>query len=385
MAHALLSPSSADRWLQCTPSARLESREDDKAGDAADEGTLAHKLSELLLKLELKLIDKKAFKTYFARIRTNRHHNDSMLEYCEQFVSFVMEQYSSATESDPGALIFLEVIIDLTEWIPEGFGTGDVVIVANGFFHIIDFKYGKGIKVDAVNNKQMMLYGLGIYFMYSVLFEADEVMMTIFQPRIDNFSTFTISVKKLLSWAESYLRKQAAAAWKGKGEFVPGDHCTFCRVRTTCKANADYQMELAAFEFKEGIHLTAKEIAAILNKIAPLISWANAVKEYALQEAIKGKKWPGHKLVEGKSSRILTQPERIKTLLVNKGFDEADFLSQPALLGITALERNIGKLKLLKLIGKYINKPEGKPVLVNSKDPRPEYNATEAAKKIFKD
>jgi hypothetical protein len=384
MAHALLSPSSADRWLKCTPSARLESREDDKAGDAADEGTLAHRLAELILKYRLKLINKAIYKTTLKQIEANKHYTDAMYEYCDEFAIFVLELYADAIAKDSTALIFLETIVDLTEWVPEGFGTIDVLIVTVSFIHVVDFKYGKGVKVDAIENKQMMLYGLGAYQMFSPLFDVEDLLLTIYQPRINNFSTWPVSSKKLLIWADIYLRKQVDLAWAGKGKFVAGDHCQFCRIRTTCKANAEYQQELAKYEFNDGIYLKPKDIAHILSRIAGLVSWANSIKEYALQQAIAGKKWPGYKLIEGKSSRVLTQPEKIKALLLRKGFEEDDFLSKPTLLGITALEKNIGKAQLLKLIGKYINKPEGKPTLVESKDPRPEYDGLEVAKKVFK-
>lgn len=382
-AHALLSPSSASRWLECTPSARLEAEHDDTSSDFADEGTLAHKLGEWMIKHRLNLINLSVFKTKLASISKNKHYNDSMYEYCDQYAVFVMEKYNAALEKDPNAKIFLEVIIDLTEYIPEGFGTGDVIIVTSETVEIIDLKYGKGVKVDAIENKQMMLYALGILNIYNLVYDIDTVIMTIYQPRIDNFSTWELSAKKLLAWAERYLRKQAKLAWEGKGEFKPGKHCQFCRVRTTCKANAEFQMQLAEWEFKESPYLTLEEIAVILEQSELFISWVNSIKDHALKEALAGKKIPGHKLVTGRSTRVITEVERVKKIFQKKGYEDFDYLSTPQLLGITALEKRFGAAGLQKLIGKYIDKPDGKPALVSEDDSRPEYNSAEKAKQIF--
>jgi hypothetical protein len=381
--HALLSPSSASRWLECPPSARLESSRPDKAGEAADEGTLAHKLSELLISLELGLITKTIFNKEFKKVESNKLYTESMLEYCDQFCVFVMQQYHDAKVNTVDAHIQLEQRLDMTDYVPEGYGTGDVIIVSDQYVEIIDLKYGKGILVEATDNKQMMLYGLGALKHTELLFDPKIVRMTIYQPRIDNYSTWEIAVDKLKRWAENTLTTQAQLAWAGEGDFKPGAHCHFCKVKTTCKANADYQMELAKYEFSDPSELSHKELADIFLRASSFKNWINAVEADMLSAALNdGIKYPGLKLVQGRSNRTITEQEKVTKILA-KAFDEDDYLSPRKLLGITVLEKNIGKKELNQKIGKYVLKPEGKPTLVSAKDNRAEYHSTDAAVKDF--
>lgn len=386
MSHALLSPSGASRWLECPPSARLEADVPDRAGDAASEGTLAHKLSEIMIARELKLISEFKYKEAIKAIEKNKFYNDQMWEYCEEYKAYVVQVFGEAQKITKDAKIHLEEFIDLTMYVPEGFGTGDVVIVADHIIDFIDLKYGKGVMVNATNNKQLMLYALGIYEKYSVLYDIQDLRLTIYQPRIDNFSTWSIKTEALVLWAEQELRPKAQLAWEGKGDFNPGEHCQFCKVKANCKANADHQMQLAAYAFEEPKLLAPEDISDILKKVASFENWIKAVKHHALYEAVTNNtEWPGFKLVEGRSNRIITDPDKVAAILKKKHFNVLSYMTEPKLLGIGALEKNIGKKELGGLIGSYIHKPDGAPTLVPVEDKRLPYNSAEAAALVFDD
>lgn len=380
MAHALLSPSAASRWMVCTPSARLEAQFPDSAGQAASEGTLAHELAELLLKNHLKRITKTDYKHQLKLIQANVLYTDSMLEYADEFKSFVLEQFEA---SGKDSRIFLEKRLDMTDYIQEGFGTGDVVIIADHTLTIIDLKYGKGVLVNATENKQMMLYALGALKDYYLLYDILRVQMTIYQPRINNFSTWEISLEDLMVWAENELKPRAALAWEGTGELIAGDHCQFCRAKATCRANMDYQLELARHEFKQPDLITPAEVSDILTRAKSFKNWLDAVESFALAEALNGAQWPGFKLVEGRSNRVITDEQAAAQQLLEAGYDETDIYKPKAIFGITALEANIGKKEIAKYLNNLIEKPPGKPTLVSEDDKRPALNSTDAAIKDF--
>lgn len=382
--HALLSPSSAARWLQCTPSARLEAKLPDRAGEAADEGTLAHKLSEILLKHHLKLINKITFLKELTLIKKNKLYTPAMMEYCEQFKAFVLTQYSDALKKSSDACIFLEQEVDLSHLAKNSYGTRDIAIVADHILDITDLKYGKGIKVSAVENKQMMLYALGTLAEFDMLFDIRTVRMTIFQPRIDNYDTWTIDVPALIKWAKDFVIPKAKLAYEGKGIRVAGEHCTFCKVKNTCAALSKYNLSVATHEFASADELTDKELVDIFKKASAFKTWINGIEDYMLKKALsENKKWPGLKLVAGRSTRSIANEAKAIQLLKNKKIRSALFLSAPSLLGLTALEKNIGLKELNKIIGRLIIKPGGKPTLVDITDPRNEYHSAEAAKKEF--
>lgn len=386
MSHALLSPSGASRWLECTPSARLEADVPDRAGDAASEGTLAHKLAEVMIARELKLISEVKYKESIKAIEKNKFYSDLMWEYCEEYKAYVVQVFGEALKITSDAKIHLEEFIDLTMYVPEGFGTGDVVIVADHTVYFIDLKYGKGVMVEATNNKQLMLYALGIYEKYAVLYDIQELNLTIYQPRIDNFSTWVIKAETLIAWAENELKPKAKLAWEGKGEFNPGKHCQFCKVKANCKANADYQMQLAVYAFEEPKLLSPEDVSDILSKAAAFKNWIKAVEYYALYEAVQGNaEWPGFKIVEGRSNRIITDPDAVAGILKKKHFSIDSYMTQPKLMSIGALEKNIGKKELTGLVGSFILKPPGKPALVPVDDKRPEYDREKAAAAAFDD
>ena len=392
MAHALLSPSSASRWLVCTPSARLEAKKPDTESEAAKEGTVAHSLGELLIRRHINEISEQKFKIEFTKIKkiTNKdgepYYNQSMLDYCEDYAAHVIERLADARKQTTDAKLFLERKLDLTDYIPEGFGTGDAAVVADGTLHIIDLKYGKGVPVYAPENKQMMVYALGWLMDFDWQYDIRDISMTIFQPRIDNISTWPISRDDLLMWAKEELKPKAAIAFKGEGEKVAGKHCQFCRLRATCKTNADYNLRVTKYDLKIPDQLSEKQIADILDIEKGVVSWLKAVKEHALHEATtNGKKYPGFKLVKGRSNRVITDEDKLAKALNKAGFKDTVIYKPKELLGITALELEVGATEFAVIADKFIAKPDGKPTLVDITDKRPEIDSAQKVIDAFDD
>lgn len=385
-AHALLSPSGASRWLSCTPSARLEASVPDRAGQAAQEGTLAHELAEITIGFKLGRIKKPAYTKALKVIQANALYAPDMLVYIEEYASYVVAQFDLAKQHTKDADIFLETRLDMTDYVPEGFGTGDVSIVADNYLDFIDLKYGKGIPVTAVKNKQMMLYALGLIKEYGYIFGAEIVRMTIYQPRLDSISVWEIGVKELLMWAEQYLKPRAILAYKGEGDFVPGEHCGFCRVKATCRANSEYNLVAAKNEFKMPELLTADEVSEVISRSASLKKWLSSVEDYALMRTIHdGAVWPGFKLVEGRSNRRYIDETRVISVLETNGFSEDIIYKKRSIQGITELQRNIGKALFIELIDPLLAKPPGAPTLVSEEDPRPVYADPKSAESDFAD
>lgn len=377
--HALLGPSGASRWLACTPSARMEEGYPDSSGVAAQEGTLAHELGETLIKFHNKLIKKAEYDKILKRIAENPMFNTDMLDHAMSYAAFIAERLAEATHKTKDAVLQVEAKLNLTDYVPEGFGTGDAVIIADGLMDIIDLKYGKGVMVSCENNKQMMLYSLGALREFDFMYDIHTVRMTIFQPRLDNISSFEMSVADLRKWAEDELVPRAALAFEGKGEFVTGSHCQFCRARVQCKALAKENLKIAKYDFAEAVLLTDAEIADILTRAAAFKSWIGSIEDFALAEAIeKGKKWDGFKLVEGRSNRCYSDQDAVAQTLVKNGFPE-EIIYSKSLLGITAMEKAITKKNFSELLDGFIIKPQGKPTLVPSTDKRPEWNSIESA------
>ncbi len=383
MSHAVLSPSSAERWLNCTPSARFEEQFPDRSSSYADEGTLAHRLGELFLREKLGRVKKHVYNTEFDQVRKHELFSNEMLDHCENYAVYVIEQYAGAQAHTKDAQVFLEQKLDLTSYVEDGFGTGDSVIIANGVLDIIDLKYGKGVPVYAENNRQMMLYGLGAMLEFEHLYDIETVRVTIFQPRLDSISTWEISAADLRKWAETELKPRATLAFAGTGEFIAGKHCQFCKARGACKANADFNLELAKYDFASPAKLADEEVSDILDRAKTFQNWLGDVEEYALSEAVeRGKKWPGYKLVEGRSNRKYTDDDQVAETLIGKGYKEETIFTKK-LLGITAMEKELGKNTFNTLLSPLITKPLGKPTLVPLSDKRPELNSTEAAKADF--
>jgi len=368
----------------CTPSAALEAQMPDSTSEAAEEGTLAHGLGELMIRVALGRVSKAAFADCMKNIAKDKFYNEAMHEYAEQYCTFVLEKFAEATKRTKDAVIEVEAKLDMTDYIPEGFGTGDAVIIADGTMHIIDLKYGKGVPVSCVENKQMMLYAIGALRDADMLYDIKNVEMTIYQPRLDNISSWTIGKAQLLNWAENYLKPRAELAFNGEGEFLPGDHCRFCRIKKRCRALAELNLELAKYDFRDPVLLEDVEIADILLRTDGFVNWINGVNAYALTEALNGKKFEGFKLVEGRSVRCYSDSDAIAKKLTTNGYPEA-VIYEKKLLGITAMEKTISKPVFNELLSDLIIKPEGKPTLVPVTDKRTELNSLDRAVADFSD
>lgn len=373
--HALLSASKANIWLNCPPSIKASEDIPDTTSEYAKEGTKAHALGELNLKLFLNLITKNQYKKIKKEIVDD---NVDMLNYINGYSDFVIERFSEVKRKTKDAKLEIEVKVDFSKWVPKGFGTADVVIISDNGIEIIDLNYGQGIPVLAENNSQLKLYALGVLDEYSLLYNIKQISMIIYKPRLDNISTSTISVDELISWANEYVKPRAEMAFKGKGEFKVGEHCRFCKIRNTCRKRAEENLKLAQYSFKLPATLSNQEISEILAQIDDLVSWSKDIKEYALNEAIKGAKFDGFKLVEGRSNRKYIDESIVASALESLGFKEEEIYSK-SLLTITAMEKLLGKERFKECIGNYIIKPKVKPVLVMKSDKRPELNTLQEA------
>jgi hypothetical protein len=371
LGHAYLSASSSHRWLACPPSAKLCAEVKDETSPYAQQGTDAHELCQY--KVE------KALGRNSDDPTENLCWFDAEMDNCsDEYCSYVMEQVTEARKYCSDPLVLIEERLDFSKWVPDGFGTGDCVIVADDVLHIIDFKYGLGIMVDANENPQMMCYALGAIDLYDCLYDIRTIRLTIFQPRRDNVNTYEISKESLLSWAEKTLAPTAALAYNGKGEFHAGDHCQFCKVKATCRKRAEHNLELAQYDFAMPTHLENAEISAILPRIDDLVAWAGDIKEYALQQALSGVEYEGFKVVEGRSNRKYSDDTEVAKTVEAAGYDPYE----KKLLGITAMTSLLGKKKFEELLGALITKPQGKPTLVPTSDKRPALNT---AKDDFKE
>lgn len=382
-AHAVLSASGSERWLACTPSARLEQQFPEEDSPYAAEGTLAHSLAELHLRKFLGRIEDRAFKAASDKLAKNPMYAHEMIDHIETYVTVAAERISAAKARSKDAVVLLEQRLDFSPWVPDGFGTGDLVIVADSILEVVDFKYGKGVPVSARENTQMRLYALGALNQYGMLYDVQSVCMTICQPRLDSVSTDEITADELYRWGDEYVRPRAELADAGKGDFVAGDHCQFCRARYTCRARAEANLELAKHDFAKPELLSTEEIAEILAKASALQQWAADIQAYALDQAENhGVKYPGWKLVEGRSNRRYSDADAVAKALLEAGYAE-DLIYERSLLGITALEKVIGKKAIAELPEGLIIKPPGKPVLVPESDKRPEIHSVASAQRDF--
>ena len=358
--HAVLSASSSHRWLNCSPSARLEQEFEDRETEAAAEGTAAHALCEHKLRRALKRQSRKPISKYDC---------EEMDTHTDNYVQFVLETIAQTKEHCADPIINIEQRLDFSCYVPHGFGTGDCIIIADKTLHIIDFKYGQGVLVEAEQNPQMMLYALGALRIYDTLYDIEDVAMTIYQPRRENISTWTITVSNLLSWAENELVPKAKLAFDGKGEYMPGPWCTFCKAAVKCRARAEEKLALAQYEFAQPPLLTDAEIEEILGKLDDLTRWADEIKSYAQDAALNhGKQWHGYKVVEGRSVRKYSDEEAVIEAANAAGYHD---IFRKTLLPITEMEKLMGKQEFAEVLSGLIIKPAGKPTLVPITDKRP--------------
>ncbi len=366
--HALLSASSSHRWLNCPPSARLCEGYEDKGSEYAQEGTDAHSLCEHKLKLALGMDTTDPTENL-------SFYNEEMEQCACDYASYVLELVEEAKKICKDPVVLIEQRLDFSRFVAEGFGTGDCVIIADGTLYIVDYKHGKGVEVSAVENPQMMLYALGALELFDGIYDIDTVRMTIFQPRRENVSVCVMSKDDLLQWAYNDLMAKAKLAYEGGGEFACGDWCRFCKAKAACRKRAEYNLELAKYDFAMPDTLEDAEIAAILEKADELAAWAADVKEFALQQALNGVRYAGFKVVEGRSNRKYTDEDAVADTVKKAGYDPYE----PKLLGITAMEKLLGKKQFTKLLSGLVEKPQGKPALVPESDKRQEMNIDKAA------
>lgn len=380
-AHALLSASGASRWLNCTPSARLEEEfGKDETSAYAAEGTLAHEFAELIIRHTiLKELSQADFEARYYELLENDLYTEDMLDYVYQYVDYVKDELAASSIDTKDAILIIEEKVDLRQWIPESFGSCDAIIIADGTMKVMDLKYGKGVPVSAIGNKQLMLYALGAYDKYSIMYDIVNVDLHIVQPRINNINSWSVDAEELLKWADNTVIPAAKLAFDGKGQLKVGDWCKFCKVKARCRELYKANIELAKYDFASPQDLlTDEEIADIIDKAPRLVEWANSVLAYATEEAVEnGKVWPGHKLVAGRSTRKFTNEIDVANTLIGNGF-ERDTIFDTKLKSLTALERVTGKKAFEALLGSYVVKSEGKPTLVPISDKRPALGSEDA-------
>ena len=370
--HAVLSASGSHRWLNCTPSARLELEFENTGSEAAREGTAAHALCEHKLKRALHMRSRRPVSDY---------DSDEMEECTDTYVDFVMEQYEAAKQVCEDPVILIEQRLDFSCYVPDGFGTGDCLIISDNRLHIIDFKYGMGVLVEAEGNPQMKLYALGALAVYDALYDIREVSMTIFQPRRENVSTWTIPVEDLKDWAENELKPRAKMAYDGEGEYLPGEWCTFCRAAVRCRARAEEKLKLAQTEFRMPPLLTDAEIEDILAVLPDLTKWANEIATYALDAALNhGKEWNGFKVVEGRSVRKYRDEAAVAEAAKEAGYKD---IYRQSLIPLTEMQRLMGKDKFEEILGGHITKAPGRPTLVPKSDRRPAMSVSNAINEFY--
>lgn len=361
--HAVLSASSSERWLNCPPSARLCEAYEDKGSDYAAEGTDAHTLCEYRLKQALGIPTEDP-------IENLSWYNEEMEECAAGYAAYVVELLETAKQTCSDPVVMIEQRVDFSRWVQEGFGTADCILIADGVLNIVDYKHGKGVEVSAEDNTQLSLYSLGALEIFDGIYDIDRVCVHIFQPRKSNVVSFMMDKADLYQWADTELTQKAQLAYEGQGSFSCGEWCRFCKAKAECRERAEANLALARYEFQSPALLDDEEIADILGKVDALTAWASDVKEYALQQAVSGKEWTGWKLVEGRSNRKYTSEAAVATTVEGAGFDPYE----RKVLGVTAMQKLLGKTRFEELLAPYIEKPQGKPTLVPESDKRPAMN-----------
>lgn len=360
--HSVLGASAADRWMNCTPSAQLTAGMEDETTTFAAEGTAAHALCEWKVR--------KALKMRAGKRPVSDYWTDEMEEFTDDYRDYIMDLVGQAKQHCKDPVTLIEQHLDFSCYVPDGFGTGDFLLVADKELNVVDFKYGRGVAVYADHNPQMMLYALGALNLFDCLYDIENVTMTIFQPRLSSISTWTISAEELYKWAEEVLKPRAELAAKGEGEFVSGSWCRFCKARNTCRARAESFLELARMEFQPPALLSDEEVAEVMEKADELSKWASDVMAYAQAEAIEnGKHWNGYKLVEGRSVRKFSDEAKVEAAAKEAGYTD---IYNKSLITLTAFEKLMGKETFQDILGAYVTKPAGKLTLVPVSDKRPE-------------
>lgn len=380
-AHARLSASGANQWINCPPSIKASEGVGDKTTEFAEEGTFAHELSELYFSRLYEDLSEQEFNKQLETRKQNKYYSEDLREYVEQYVDIVEEKVNEAKAVDE-PILFFEHRLDLTRFVPESFGTGDVIIYYNGIVEIIDLKFGKGVEVSAIENPQLRLYGLGAYELLKDFEDVKTIKTTIVQPRLHNISTEELDASELVKWGLETVRPQAMLAYDGKGEFNAGSHCRFCKIRHTCRERAEQMQDVPVNKDKH--LLSDDEIAELLHKAPQIKRWADELEKYALEQAIEnGKELKGWKVVEGRANRKYVDNEQVFEKLTAE-YDPAE-VSETKVLSISKLEKKLGKKKVQELLSDLITKPQGKATLVTDNDKRDSIisNATEDFKDLI--
>lgn len=380
--HALLSASSSHKWLACPPSARLEEQFPNKTSEYMEEGTLAHEIAEFKVRSYfLEAISKTAYTRKLNKLKKSEFFNEEMLRHTDTYLEYIKEE---AMETNTRPFIAVEQKIDYSKYVPEGFGTADCVLISSNTLQIIDFKYGKGVKVDAEDNPQLKLYALAALEQFGLFYDIKDIKLSIVQPRIDNISEYILLKSELVDWGNNVVIPQAQKAFMGLGEFKQGEHCRFCRAKGACEFRAKENMKVV-----EEIHkiedkavtgsfcLSNEEIGEMLTKTEGVEDWIKDLKDYALSLLLIGKNIPGYKAVEGKSNRKIADLDKAFEILKASGVDEA-LLYERKPLTLTQLEKAIGKKEIAKTIGDFIEKPKGAPTLAKETDKREPYKVSAA-------
>ena len=367
--HARFSPSSSDRIIHCPPSLLLgeEFGPEDTSNDYTREGTEAHALGEYFLRTALGETAEDP--------RPGFHYYTDEMEACaEGYKDAVLEIYHTLQKTCPDALISIEQRVDFSEYVEDGFGTSDAIILGDGHLFVIDYKHGKGVPVsaegDGTGNNQLKCYGLGAYLAFAPLYDINEITLVIYQPRISNYSQYSLTPDTLLSWAENTLRPAGEMALHGEGDLATGPWCRFCKAKAVCRKRAEENLALARYDFARPDTLEDDEVSIILEQVDNLISWAEDVKRYALDRALAGYTWDNWKVVEGRSVRRYADEKKVADAVIAAGFDP--YVDR--ILNLTEMQKMLGKKKFEEVLGKLIVKPEGKPTLVSRADKRPEIN-----------
>ncbi|WP_239733764.1 DUF2800 domain-containing protein [Mammaliicoccus sp. M-M49] len=379
-AHAKLSASAAKQWMNCPPSIKASEGIADKTSVFAEEGTFAHELSELYFSHMYEGLTKRQFNTEFKKRKENEFYNEELHEYVKEYVDLVEERINEAfarVDSKEDVSLLFETRLDLSTYVPESFGTGDVIIYSGGVLEIVDLKFGKGVEVSAIDNPQLRLYALGAYELFNLVEDINEIRMSIIQPRKDNYSTETLSTEELIDWAEKEVKPKALMAYKGEGDFKPGEHCRFCKIKHSCRARAEQNLNTVK-AMDEPYLLTNDELADLLYKVSDIKKWADDIEAYCLDQATNnGRQFEGWKLVAGRSSRKYIDKEKVIETLQKHDYDKSD-ITETKVLSISNLEKRLGKKTVQELLSHLIVKPEGKATLVPESDKRPALGAESA-------
>ena len=376
--HALLSASGAHKWMNCTPSARLEETMPESTSTYADEGRLAHEIAELKLRKQFtEPMGLRSYNSKLKKLQENKLYSPEMLVYTDAYLDYISGLVHSF-QSRP--YIAVEKKLDFSAYVNEGFGTGDCIVIGDNTLYVIDLKYGKGVPVFAETNPQMMLYALGAYEAYSFLYNIEKIKMVIIQPRLDNISEFKVDVFDLIEWGE-FIKPIAQKAFAGEGEFVSGEHCRFCRAKAKCRARSEFNLQIQDYKGLKPPLISNEEVGQILLKAKDLSKWISDLEEHALSECLAGNEVPGWKAVEGRSVRQFKDSDMAFNTLMQNGIEET-MLYERKPITLTGVEKMLGKAKFNELLAEQVNIPKGEPSLVPASDKREPFKRSSAAEEF---